>query len=118
MPETNRRDVQAQTGAVPHYVTEWNTMVGRGDMPGVTDPAWPCNNYPPGLLRSVLDYLVPHDGLLGFAVFVDTDPAGGSPAWSASAARGHLNSGTLDQLQCGTLQAWDADMDEVFANGW
>jgi hypothetical protein len=110
-------DTQAHGTPVPHYVTEWNSMVGR-TKDDLTDGAWPCNNYPQGLLRAAVKYLAPQDHLLGFGVFVDKDPSGATPFWRASAARGHVNGTVFNPDQRSRLSVWDDDMDEIFANGW
>jgi len=110
-------DSQAHGGRVPHYVTEWNSMVGRSS-DDLNDQAWPCNNYPAGLLRSAVNYLAPQDNLLGFGVFVDKDPDGATPFWRASAAKGHVNGTNLTDPQRQTLALWDAEMDQIFEQGW
>jgi hypothetical protein len=110
-------DTQAGGEAVPHYVTEWNSLVGR-QSDDLTDAAWPCNNYPRGLLRQAVKYLTPHENLKGFAVFVDKDPHGGAPFWVASAVRGHASLASLRDEQRGLLRGWDADMDAIFLRGW
>jgi len=117
--EEFRQQMEAQAGGVgvPHYVTEWNSMVGRAK-DDLTDGAWPCNNYPQGLLRAAVRYLAPQDHLLGFGVFVDKDPKGDTPFWRASAARGHVNGADLTEEQRARLAVWDAEMDEIFQHGW
>jgi hypothetical protein len=111
-------DVQAGGEPVPHYVTEWNSLVGR-QTDELSDSAWPCNNYPRGLLRRVVDYMAAQESLLGFAMFVDKDPGGSTPFWVASAARGHLSvTPNLDDEQRHRLRRWDADVDEIFQVGW
>src|SRR5438105_4556765 len=57
---------------VPHYVTEWNSLVGRVH-DGLADPAWPCDNYPAALLENSVDYLEPNPARIGFALFVYSD---------------------------------------------
>lgn len=110
-------DVHAGGAVVPHYVTEWNSLVGRVT-DDLADPAWPCNNYPSGLLTNVVRYLNVQPNLLGFAVFVDQDDGGNCPFWLASAARGYLNAAELDPDQQARLQHWDGEMDELLRVGW
>jgi hypothetical protein len=114
-----RQQMEAQAGGagVPHYVTEWNSFVGSTTR-ALDDPAWPCNNYPEGLLPNVVDNMARQDNLLGFAVFVDRDPVGGNPIWRACAAKGHLAPVEMSDEQRARLEAWDRDMDHVFRAGW
>jgi hypothetical protein len=109
---------QAGGASVPHYVTEWNSLVGLGPDGQLEDPAWPCNNYPAGLLRNAVDYLKGHEGLRGFALFVDQDLSGACPFWQASAARGHLGTVQLSALQQANLKTWDAEFDAILQSGW
>ena len=88
---------------VPHYVTEWNSLVGRVH-DDLADPAWPCNNYPAGLLENAVDYLKLKPNLIGFAMFVDSDAGGESPFWVASSARGYLRPADLDEQQQARLR--------------
>jgi hypothetical protein len=109
-------DTQAGGDPVPHYITEWNSLVGRSS-DELSDTAWPCNNYPRGLLRGVIEY-VARENLLGFALFVDKDPHGRLPFWVASAVRGHSSIADLEERQRRTLLGWDADVNAVFERGW
>jgi hypothetical protein len=113
------QQMRAQAGGdgVPHYVTEWNSFVGSTHK-RLDDPAWPCNNYPEGLLPNVVEYMARQEDLLGFAVFVDRDPVGGNPIWRACAAKGHLPPVEMAEDQRAHLEAWDRDMDQVFREGW
>jgi len=116
--EEFRQQMETQAdAAVPHYVTEWNSLVGRVS-DELTDAAWPCNNYPDGLVRHAVDYMASQDNLLGFAVFIDDDPGGSCPFWVASATKGHLNTTHLDAAQRARLARWDTDMRLVFERGW
>ena len=102
---------------VPHYVTEWNSLVGRVH-DDLADPAWPCNNYPAGLLENAVDYLKLKPNLIGFAMFVDSDAGGESPFWLASSARGHLRPADLDEQQQARLRDWDTEFARIFERGW
>ena len=102
---------------VPHYVTEWNSLVGRVD-DSLDDPAWPCNNYPAGLLANVVDYLKHHSNLMGFAIFVDRDESGECPFWLASAAMGYLATADLDAQQQARLRDWDTEFNHILQRGW
>jgi hypothetical protein len=102
---------------VPHYVTEWNSLVGRVD-DNLSDPAWPCNNYPAGLLLNAVDYLKLQPNLMGFAIFVDRDASGECPFWLASAARGYLAPAELDAQQQARLRDWDTEFNDIFQRGW
>jgi hypothetical protein len=102
---------------VPHYVTEWNSLVGRVD-DDLADPAWPCNNYPVGLLENVVHYLKHKPNLMGFAMFVDRDESGESPFWLASSARGYLTPADLDEGQQARLRNWDSEFDRILQRGW
>jgi hypothetical protein len=102
---------------VPHYVTEWNSLVGRVD-DNLADPAWPCNNYPVGLLENAVDYLKQQPNLMGFAIFVDRDASGESPFWLASATRGYLAPADLDAQQQAKLRNWDTEFNHILQRGW
>jgi hypothetical protein len=102
---------------VPHYVTEWNSLVGRVS-DDLTDSAWPCNNYPAGLLRNAVNYLRYQPNLIGFGFFVDHDTSGGSPFWLASAGRGYLAPAGLNDQQQARLRQWDAEFDQIYLQGW
>jgi hypothetical protein len=102
---------------VPHYVTEWNSLVGRVD-DNLDDPAWPCNNYPAGLLEHAVQYLRRKPNLMGFAMFVDRDASGECPFWLASAARGYLAPADLDEQQQARLQNWDREFNHILQHGW
>jgi hypothetical protein len=117
--EEFRQQMETQSGgeAVPHYVTEWNSLVGRTS-DALDDPAWPCNSYPEGLLRNAVEYMAGFQDLLGLAIFVDRDPAGGSPFWRACAAKGHLRPVDMNEQQRRRLRAWDQEIDQVFRDGW